>query len=40
VISVLGLVEGTLMPGPDQAEAAEMLRLAARLRHESLAGAA
>jgi hypothetical protein len=37
---VLDLAEGTLTPAPDQAEAAELLRLAARLRAESLAGAA
>jgi hypothetical protein len=40
VTGVLGLAEGTLAPAPDQAEAAEMLRLAARLRDESLAGTA
>ncbi len=40
VTSALGLAEGTLAAAPDQVEAAEMLRLAARLRRESLAGVA
>jgi hypothetical protein len=38
VAAVLELAEGACTPAPDQVEAAEMLRLAARLRHESLAG--
>ncbi len=40
VAAVLGLVDGTLSPAPDQAEAADLLRTAARLRAEALAGAA
>ena len=36
----LGLADGTLTPAGDQAEAAAMLRAAARLRRESLSGAA
>jgi hypothetical protein len=40
VTDVLGLAEGTLAPAEEQTEAAEMLRLAARLRAESLAGSA
>jgi hypothetical protein len=40
VAGVLGLAEGTLAPAPDQVEAAEMLRLAARLRADALAPAA
>lgn len=34
VSTVLGLADGTLMPADDQAEAAAMLRMAARLRRE------
>jgi hypothetical protein len=37
VRAVLGLAEGSLTPAQDQAEAAELLRLAARLRAECLA---
>jgi hypothetical protein len=37
VTAALGLAEGSLTPAPDQAEAAELLRLAARLRTECLA---
>lgn len=37
VDAVLGLAEGSLTPAPEQAEAAEMLRLAARLRADCLA---
>ncbi len=40
VATALGLAAGTVAPAEDQAEAAELLRLAARLRQESLAGAA
>lgn len=40
VAAVLGLASGELSPAPDQAEAADLLRLAARLRAEALAGAA
>jgi hypothetical protein len=36
---VLGLADGTVIPGEDQAEAAALLRMAARLRRESLAAA-
>jgi hypothetical protein len=39
VAAVLGLADGTLCPAPDQAEVADLLRLAARLRAEALAGA-
>ncbi|WP_203922376.1 hypothetical protein [Rugosimonospora africana] len=39
VAGVLDLAAGTRVPDPDQAEAAELLRLAARLRAESLASA-
>jgi hypothetical protein len=37
VNAVLGLAEGSLTPAPEQAEAAEMLRLAARLRADCMA---
>jgi len=37
---VLGLAEGTLSPAAERVEAADLLRLAARLRAEALAGAA
>jgi len=37
VDAVLGLAEGSLTPAPEQAEAAEMLRLAARLRADCMA---
>ncbi len=37
---VLGLADGSLTPADDQLEAAELLRTAARLRRESLGGAA
>jgi len=40
VRAVLGLADGTLTPAVEQAEAAAMLRAAARLRRESLSGAA
>jgi hypothetical protein len=40
VRAVLGLADGTLAPAEDQAEAAAMLQFAARLRRESLGGAA
>jgi hypothetical protein len=36
VAAVLGLADGSLVPAEDQAEAAAMLRAAARLRHECL----
>lgn len=36
ITHVLGFAEGTLTPAADQAEAAQVLRLAARLRDESL----
>jgi hypothetical protein len=36
VITVLGLADGTMTPAEDQAEAAELLRTAARLRRECL----
>lgn len=40
VAAVLGLADGTLVPADDQAEAAAMLRAAARLRSEGLGAAA
>ncbi len=40
VRAVLGLADGRLAPAEDQAEAAAMLQFAARLRRESLGGAA
>ena len=40
VRAVLGLADGTLAPAEAQAEAAAMLQFAARLRRESLDGAA
>jgi hypothetical protein len=40
VHAALGLADGTLTPAGEQAEAAAMLRAAARLRRESLGGAA
>lgn len=40
VATALGLADGTLTPADDQAEAAAMLRAAARLRRECLGGAA
>jgi hypothetical protein len=40
VAATLGLADGTLIPADDQAEAAAMLRAAARLRRECLGGAA
>jgi hypothetical protein len=40
VRDVLGLANGTMPPAADQAEAAAMLQAAARLRRESLGGAA
>jgi hypothetical protein len=40
VHAALGLADGTLTPAEEQAEAAAMLRAAARLRRESLGGAA
>ncbi len=40
ISTALGLADGTVVPGVDQAEPAELLRLAARLRHECLGDAA
>jgi len=40
VSAVLGLADGTLVPGEEQAEATAVLRAARRLRHECLSGAA
>ncbi len=40
VAAVLGLADGTLIPGDEQIEAAAMLRTAARLRRECLQGVA
>ena len=40
VATALGLAEGDLQPGDDQAEAAQLLRLAARLRRECIGDAA
>ena len=40
VAAALGLADGTLAPSGEQAEAAELLQAAARLRRESLGGAA
>ncbi len=39
IASALGLADGTRAAAADQSEAAELLRTAARLRHECLAGA-
>jgi hypothetical protein len=40
VAAVLGLADRTLSPAPEQVEAADLLRLTARLRSEALTGAA
>ena len=40
VATALALADGTLLPAPEQAEAAALLQVAARLRGESLGGAA
>lgn len=40
VAAVLDLVDGARTPGPDQVEATELLKTAARLRRECLSGAA